>query len=258
MKKDILRFIKKHTPTVLCILSAGGVAVTAVLAVKCSTKASELISKAEQEKGEELTVSEKVKVSMPAYIPAVISGAVTVACIFGANVLNKKQQASLASAYALLNNSCKRYTDKVKETYGDEAHNAILNSIAVEKAEDVNVVAPTITGAIYGFDGSDEKKMLFYDGYSQRYFESTISQVLQAEYHLNRNFCLGGDVTLNDFYLFLGLENVDGGDDVGWFWHSYEMGWIDFENRPMKLDDGTKFYLICSVFEPTLYEPSDE
>lgn len=50
--------------------------------------------------------------------------------------------------------------------------------------------------------------VLFYDGYSQRYFESKISQVLQAEYHLNRNFAIGADVTLNDFYLFLGIDRI--------------------------------------------------
>lgn len=38
----------------------------------------------------------------------------------------------------------------------------------------------------YMVDEVDEEKRLFYDMYSATYFESTLSKVLQAQYHLNR------------------------------------------------------------------------
>lgn len=60
------------------------------------------------------------------YIPAAISGTATIFCIFGANVLSKRQQAALTSAYALLNDSYNNYKDKLKELYGEEAHQKIV------------------------------------------------------------------------------------------------------------------------------------
>lgn len=250
MKRDILRIFKKHTSTLLCVAATGGIAVTAILTAKSTPKAMSILEKAREDKGDPLTIFEKVEAVVPCYIPAIVSGVVTSMCIFGANVLNKKQQASLMSAYALLSTRYKRYTDKIRETYGDEVHKAVLNSIAVEQANDIPVHASTVYGKLQDFDGANEERRLFYDAYSERYFESTISHVLQAEYHLNRNFSLGGDVTLNDFYLFLGIDKIEGGDDIGWFWGNYELPWIDFENIPMKLEDGTSYYMILTVFGP--------
>ena len=48
------------------------------------------------------------------------------------NVLSKRQQAALTSAYALLNDSYNNYKDKLKELYGEEAHQKIVDAIAAE------------------------------------------------------------------------------------------------------------------------------
>ena len=50
----------------------------------------------------------------------------------GANALNRRQQAALTSAYVLVQSSYKEYKGKLKELYGEEAHNAIIDSIAKE------------------------------------------------------------------------------------------------------------------------------
>lgn len=247
--KPILQMIKKHSSTILCLVAAGGVVTTAVLAAKETPKAVQLLNKAKED-NKELTKTDTVKTVAPAYIPAVISGVLTVTCIFGANVLNKKQQAAITSAYALLSSNYKRYSGKLKELYGEEAHKNILEALAVEKADKVPIYAECCCGECsLGFEDTDEEKILFFDSYSERYFESTISQVLQAEYHLNRNFAISGDVTLNDFYLFLGIDKIDGGDNVGWS----TLGgycWIDFANIPSKLEDGTEYHIISSIFAP--------
>ena len=67
------------------------------------------------------------------YIPTAAFGLSTIACIMGANALNSRKQAALTSAYALINQSYKEYKDKLKELYGEEAHNAIVDSIVSEK-----------------------------------------------------------------------------------------------------------------------------
>ena len=83
-------YLKCNSATILTCLGAVGVVVTVVTAVKATPKALTLMEEAKEEKGEELTKMEVVKAAGPAYIPAVVFGAATITCIFGANVLNKQ------------------------------------------------------------------------------------------------------------------------------------------------------------------------
>ena len=105
-------FLKRNSSTILTVVGATGVIATSVMAVKATPKALAMIEKAKEEKGEDLTKLETIKVAGPAYIPAAIAGISTIACIFGANILNKRQQAALMSAYALIDNSYKEYKNK--------------------------------------------------------------------------------------------------------------------------------------------------
>ena len=135
-------FCKRHGATILTCLGGVGVVATTALAIKATPKALEIIDICEEEKGEELTAIEKVSVAWKPYVPTVLIGAGTLACIFGANVLNKHQQASLISAYTLIDNSYREYQAKLKELYGEEAHQEIVDAIAAEKAKNVGVRAP--------------------------------------------------------------------------------------------------------------------
>ena len=135
------QFWHRNASTVLTCLGGVGLVATAVLTVKATPKALQLIEEEKQKKGEELSKWEVVKTAGPKYIPAVLTGAATLICIFGANALNKKQQASLISAYALLGESYKKYRNKNIELHGKEAHDEIVKAIAVEEAKEVGITA---------------------------------------------------------------------------------------------------------------------
>lgn len=255
-------YLIKASPTVLSCLGAAGVIATSVLAVRATPKAVERI-RADSRKNHDgdpyaYTKLEAIRSAWTCYIPAVTVGTSTIVCIFGANVLNKRQQAAIASAYALLNSSYQDYKDKLKELYGVEAHQKIVDAIAVEKAKDVYISANAFcdcTSLSFDERNPDDMK-LFYDSFSRRYFESTIAQVLEAEYHLNRNWCLGARMYVNDFYEFLGIEGVDGGDEIGWFW-SDEIAWIDFNHHKATLEDGLEVYVVDFVFDPRMETEDD-
>lgn len=238
------RFAKKHSSTILTSVGAVGVVTTSVMAVKATPKAMQLLEKAEEEKGDGLTKMEKVRIAGPVYIPSIAVGASTIACIFGANVLNKKHQAGLMSAYALVDNSYKEYKNKVKEMYGEEAEEEIQTEIAKDKYEGKDVL---------NVDDGDE---LFYDHYSGRYFMSTLQKVQQAEYYLNRDLIMQEYATLNDFYRLLDIPEVDGGDNLGWSTASnfecYWQVWIDFSHSDIVLEDGTKCKKIWMMHEPMM------
>lgn len=246
-----MNFVKKHSSTILTIAGGIGVVATTVMAVKATPKAIRLIEEAKTEKKEELTVLEKFKITGPVYIPSALMGVGTLACIFGANALNKRQQAALVSAYAMIDSSYKEYKQKLKEIYGEEAHEEIVNAIAVEKAKDVGITAESLcANTCLTNDASCGEPVLFYDEFSNRYFEATIEQVITAQYHLNRNFVLRGYSPLNELYDFLGLEPTDYGSKVGWAVDD-EIYWVDFNNRKVVLDDGLECYIIETPWGPS-------
>ena len=245
-------FLKKNSATILTVAAAAGVITTSILSAKAAIKASRVLAHKEEEKSEKLTFEETISAVWTIYIPPVVVGMSTIACVFGANIINQRQQASLASAYALVDSSYKEYKAKLKELYGEEAHNNIVDSIAAEKCDEANISAGGLTSAYTQEIESDTEPRLFYDEYSGRYFETTIEKVLLAEYHLNRNYILRGFARLNEFYEFLGLEPTDYGETVGWDICD-EIYWIDFNHRKAFIgddNDGFECYIIEMPYYP--------
>lgn len=234
-------FFKRNGATILTCVGGVGVVATSVLAVKATPKAIELLKEAEEVKGEELTKTEKVKIAGPVYIPAIATGAATIGCIFGANVLNKRQQASLVSAYALLDKSYKEYKDKVKELYGEDANTHVVEKIVKDKSVDA--------------DPPEDDKRLFFDQFSGRYYNATMADVIRAEYLLNREINTRGGATLNDYYAFLGIPPIDAGNCVGWSegsnWERYWQSWVDFNHHETTIDDDLECCIVFMLQEPT-------
>lgn len=157
---------KSAVPTILTCLSSIGVVVTTVLAVRATPKAVRLCEELREKKEEEPTKLEYVKAAWKCYIPAIAAGASTIACMFGANALNKRSQAALMSAYALMDSSYKGYKKKVKELYGDDADAQVKNEIAKDKYEECA-------------EPEDEDAELFFDFATLQYFRAPMSEVLQ-------------------------------------------------------------------------------
>ena len=246
------RYLKTNSSTILTFIGATGVVVTAVTAVRATPKALKLLNEAADEKGEDLTKLEKVKVAGPAYIPSVLIGASTIACIFGSNVLNKNQQAALTSAYALVDNAYKEYRAKVVELLGEETDIQIRDAIVKDKVkEDWHAYTPGLNSL-----NLPEDKRLFYDEIGERYFEASPGDVFTAEYHLNRNFTLRGCANVNEFYMFLGLEETEAGETLGWSADEFlenGMGpWIDFDHRTTILEDGLECIVISPLLGPSV------
>lgn len=109
ISKRVGRQLYRSSPTILTVVASVGVVTTTIMAVRATPKAIKILKEAELEKGEDLSKLEIIRAAGPIYIPSVLLGVSTIACIFGANALNQKKQASLMSAYAMLNESYKQY-----------------------------------------------------------------------------------------------------------------------------------------------------
>lgn len=237
------KFLKSNAPTILTGAGAAGVVITSISTAKAATKASKLLEIAEEEKGDELTKLEKVNVALPVYIPTILFGAATISCIFGANIVNKRHQAALVSAYGLLDQSYKEYKKKVDELYGEGSSEEIKEEIAKDIFKETPIPI------------SDGKK-LFYDDYSKRYFESTIEDVQRAEYRLNRDLVMRDYAYLNEWYEELNLEPLESGWKLGWSTGAcmdhYWQPWIDFSHSKIIMDDGRECHVIYMFQEPII------
>lgn len=162
--------------TVLTCLGAAGVVATTIMAVKATPKAMLLIEEAEKKKGEELTKAEIVKTAAPAYIPTAVTGVSTIACIFGANILNKRTQASLMSAYALLDSSYKSYREKVDELYGEGSDERIGREMASDEYKKNELELA-------------EGEQLFFDMATMKFFTAPMEEVIQKTVMEGGNEC---------------------------------------------------------------------
>lgn len=237
-------FLKHHAPTILTVAGSAGVVVTSVMAVKATPKALRLLEEVKQEKGEDLTTLEVVVTAAPVYIPALLVGASTIACIFGANILNKRHQAALMSAYALLDQSYKDYKKKVDELYGEGSSKEIEHEIVKDKYNESDL---SIT--------DEDGKELFYDAFSERYFRATLAEVIEAEYEVNRILACQYGLYLNGFYELLGIDEVDYGNYIGWssaeLYETYWNSWVEFTHEKVTMDDGLECTIINILTEPT-------
>lgn len=242
---------RKMSVLFLC-LEIGGLIATSILAGRASVKASEKIKALEGDQESEITPLQKVEAVAADYIPAVSVGLLTIGIMVSSHVLNIRSQAAIAGAYTLIDQSYKKYKDKVREIYGISADEKIMDDIMAENAKDVNISAQALFTNGYLTNDGDNKgeEILFYDTYGERFFKSTLVNVITAEYHLNRNFTLGAEIPLNMFYEFLGLEKTDYGDAVGWTVCDDGIYWIDFNHRKTVVN-GHKCCIIEMLYEPT-------
>lgn len=248
MNKNLTR-LRRLSPAILTTLGILGVVGTAATAVKATPKALKLIKIREEElKTDKLEPMELVRVSWKCYIPSALIGAGTIACIVGIGIIDRRNQAALASAYAMLNESYKQYRQAAKKVYGNDAD----NKIHAEMAKDAMVHTSDWGYQVYNMDmDSDSEKLLFYDLTTKRYFTTTMAAVLNAEYHINRNLALRGECSLNEWLSFLGLDDVENGDEMGWdinkMVEEMDSYWLDFDNQKTLLEDGLECITIDTM-----------
>lgn len=243
---NIKRYTKSNAPSILSGIAVLGVIGTAVSAAKATPKALQIIDindelKIERE-GTHLTMMEKIICAGPIYIPSILMGAGTITCILSANHLNQQRQAMLTSAYGYIHSRYNEYKNKVEEMYGQDFAKQVELEIAKDHYKDYQ-----------GIDVQEEK--LFYDKYSHRYFNASFYDIQTSIYNINRTYALEGEVTLNDVYHELCLDEMDYGDVIGWSgildWETDGYAWLDISWEPMEMPDDLECYAIVFPKDPT-------
>ena len=218
----------KHSPEILTGIGIAGMITTTVLAVKATPKALKLMEDAQYDKEEDLTVPEKVKVTWKCYIPATLLGLASVGCLIGANSVNLRRKAALATAYKLSETALAEYKEKVIETVGEEKAKDIRSAIAKDKMEKNPVTKSEVII-------TDKGESLFCDSISGRYFKSDMNTIEKAVNTINRRLLNEMSVSLTEFYSEIGLSPTSLSEELGW---NMNEGQIEIDFSSQITDDG--------------------
>lgn len=210
---NLLKGAKKHSPEILTGIGIAGFIGTVVLAVNATPKALQNI---EENCGEEKSATDVIKYGAKYYIPAVITGAASTACIIGSSRINLKRNAALTTAYAISETFAKEYKDAVLEEIGPEKQKEIETKVA-EKRMEKNPIENSV------IIQTPERGARFYDPYSNSYFESNVHKLNSAINQVNNMLMQELYATLSDFYYAAGLPISKSSDLIGWRWEETGM-----------------------------------
>lgn len=235
ISKGIRGVITKHSPEILTGIGIAGMITTTIMAVRATPKALILIEERKEEIDvDKLTPIELIKTTWTCYIPAAITGGLSVICLIGASSVNARRNAALATAYTLSESALKEYQEKVIETIGEKKEKSVRDAIAKDRIDENPVSSREVII-------TEKGNTLCYDSISGRYFKSDIDKLKKAENELNRRMRDEMYISLNEFYYEIGLNPTSIGDDIGW---NIDRGYIELNFSSQLTDDGTPCLVI--------------
>ena len=227
--KGIRTVISKRSPEILTGIGIAGMITTTVIAVRATPKALVLIEDKKIENDtDKLTPVETIKATWTCYIPAAVTGCISVFCLIGASSVNVRRNAALATAYTLSESALKEYQEKVIETIGEKKEQSVRDSIAKDRVEQDPVTSKEVII-------TEKGNTLCYDVISGRYFKSDIDKLKKVENELNRQMRDEMYISLNEFYYEIGLNPISIGDDLGW---NIDHGYIELSFSSQLADEG--------------------
>ncbi len=250
--KNLQIGLQKHSPEILTGIGIAGMITTTVLAVRATPKALILIEEEKRRQNSELLEEAKkkgsdccarvdklkpielIRTTWVCYIPAALTGVLSVSCLIGASSVNIRRNAALATAYSLSESALKEYQEKVIETIGEKKEQEIRDSIAKDKLKRDPVVNKEVI-----ITGRGET--LCYDTITSRYFKCDIEKLRRVENELNKRLLSEMYISLNDFYYEIGLRSTDMGEDLGW---NIGNGLINLEFSSQLAEDETPCLVI--------------
>ncbi len=206
-------FLAKQSPIILAGTAIVGVATTAVLATKAGIRANDIVKNLEEEKGDKLELSEKVKETWKVYVPTVISATLTVGAIVASSAISQKRQAALAGLYALSEGALKEYQEKVEKELGPKEAQKIKDGINADHVS--TALVPPWSNAVL-----PQGDVLCFDKMTGRPFISSVQKLKTAEAELN-SIMYSGDMcaSLNELYSLIDNEHLREcslGEEIGW------------------------------------------
>lgn len=255
--------VKDKSPEILLGAGIVGVIAGAVLLCKETLKSKDILDETKEtienyptpEEGYEelkkgydkeikkIKAKSKLKI-VKTYIPGVTVEVLSIVSIISSNRELKKRNLSLASAYAVLDETYKRYRKNVIEKYGEDVDGELLHDIRKETIEEettdekgktkktkktINVSSGLSEYGIV-LDRTDTHGI-----FNPQDIKYTVQVLTGEQNYVNDLLRVRKWVTLNQVYERLGVEPTKAGNVVGWVYEENNKegdNYIDFKITP--------------------------
>ena len=225
--------LSKHAPTILTTAGTAGFIGTTVLASKATLKVEETISEEaallvkvhEAHEAGKLTdkdathdkvvlYSRMTTKLIKLYAPALILGAASIVSLATGHGIMLKRNASLAAAYAAVDQAFKTYKKKIESKFGKEA---VLDALVSTPQEDLTKDEMTLE-AVTAVDGVSPYGVIFDEDNINWSADEDLAKLhldCQQQY-ANDILQTRGHIFLNEVYKMLGFPHTPAGAVTGW------------------------------------------
>ena len=197
----------EKSPEILTGVGIAGMLSSVIFAVKATPKAMQLVED-ELEYNLDATKMDIFRAAWRPYVPAATTFIFSSACLIGANSINHKRNAAIATACSLSEYALREYRNKVVEVIGEEKEKEIRDAVSRDRVE-----ARPLTSEVIITGNGD---VLCFESLSGRYFKSNVDRIEKAMNILNRRVLSENYCSVNDYYEALGLDPIDVGEELGW------------------------------------------
>lgn len=265
-KAKLIKTWAEHGSTILTGVSVVAAIVAPILSATATPKALKALEDAENKKYENyiadhdpddgvvyepLTKWEKAKVMAKYYIPTAAVTITGIGASIGSEAKNQKAIANISTAYSILSTSSQLFEKKVAENVSADKLNKIRADVA---ADEIKNHPKTL---LLNPNNDNDRLAWFKDDFSKAYFRSDTVTLERARNEINNTMLNEGFVSLNEWYILIGIEPVEYGWEVGWrSINLYGGELMNFHIEYSALDDGTPCGLLTFSPAPTTRKTS--
>ena len=225
---EVLKFADKNSPVILTGIACACTVAAAITAYKAGPKVEramivhrERIEEADKEtEGREEDfndlkkeiIKDTAKEVVPAVLPPVIFGSLSILCAIGSNKVSARRIAALSAAYEIASRSLSDYKEKIEEIVPKKAKE-IKEAVANKHVEGIDIPDDS---HIYSTNRGD---ILCKDIYLDTYFRSSHDEIKRAINELSERVRSESWVTVADLYELLGIKYdyiKPIAHDIGW------------------------------------------
>lgn len=241
--------LKKNSPEILIISGVIGMVVSTVMACKATTKLDDILEKGNEriegakaikmeDGGSQITTQQEVNKKLfkayactgldvvKLYAPSAIGMGLSISAILCSHNIMRQRNITLATAYAALDQTYKKYRERVVEQFGEDAEKDIRYGVTKEKFEE------TVTDE----NGKEKKKKVtkglvdqdkvgpyakFFDEGSRMWEKDADLNLMflrQQERIFNDKLIVDKYVFLSDVYRALDIPETKVSRSVGWIY----------------------------------------
>lgn len=211
------KYLIKHSPTILTIIGTGMMGGAIVHGIIEAPKAKDELDDLENdgELSHKEYLQKKIHILFYHYWMTTALGLGGAALIFWSHHVTLGQTATAIAAYNMKADQLEKLEKKIVDTDGEKHLNKIKDEIVKDAVSD----GPKSEKDIFD---TGKGKTLCYEVISGRYFYSDIEKIRKAMNDINtwindtRRYDEETDVSLNEWFEYLGLERTKVGNKLGW------------------------------------------